>query len=57
MVTLSVTGGMIEESVITEMSVVTIGTTVISDEGITVVKGGLSEIRNESVRVSGPLKS
>lgn len=48
---------MIEESGITEMSVVTIVTTVISDEGTTVVKGDLSGTRSESARESDPQRS
>ena len=63
MAILSATGGMIEESANTEMSavtivtIVTIATTAISDEETTVVKGDLSVIRNESVRVSDLPKS
>ena len=52
MAILSVTGAMIEESVYTEMSAVTIATTVISDEETTVAKGDLSVIRDETARVS-----
>lgn len=54
---LSVTGGSIGESVVTEMSVVITATIAISDEGITVAKGDLSGNRNESVRVSDLPKS
>lgn len=54
------TGEMIGESVGMEMSVViiaTTATTVISDEGIIVVKGDLSGSKDESVRESDLLKS
>lgn len=54
---MSVTGGMIEESGNTELSVVTIATTATIDEWITVVKGDLSGSRSESVRVSDPPRS